>query len=78
MDLFKLLKEISYLTINHEKELLEFVLFMKLFVVTKMKIAKNTLELIMKHWIRPRLHKIIRGRLLIPFTFWKLMTPTKQ
>ena len=35
--------------INHGKELREFVLFIKLFVVTKMKILKNMFERITRH-----------------------------
>ena len=65
--------------INHGKEFWEFVLFIKLFVVTKMEILKNTLERITtRHWIRPCLNKSIRGRLPIHFTVWKLTVPTKQ
>ena len=35
---------------NHAKELREFVLFIKLPIVKKMKIPKNTLERITRHW----------------------------
>ena len=52
--------KISYLTIiNHWKELREFVLFIKLFVVTKMKILNKTLERITRHWIRPAYTKAL-------------------
>ena len=47
--------------INHWKKLREFVLFIKLFVITKMKILKNTLEHITRHWIRPYLHNTFYG-----------------
>ena len=47
--------------INHWKKLREFVLFIKLFLITKMKILKNTLELITRHWIRPCLHNTFYG-----------------
>ena len=56
--------------INHAKELREFVLFIKLFVVTKMEISKNMRERITRHWIRPCIHKSIGGRLPIHFTVW--------
>ena len=69
-------KKSSIWLINHEKELREFVLFIKLFVVRKMAIPKNTLERIKRHWIRPGLHKSIGSHLPIYFTVWKLMAPT--
>ena len=52
MDLFYLLKKNFknlLLDLLNRKELREFVLFMKLFVATKVKIRKNTLEPITKH-----------------------------
>ena len=71
-DLFYLLKKnfknLLFDLLNR-KELQEFVLFMKLFVATKMKIRKNTLEPITKHWIRPCLQKIISGHLPIHFVY---------
>ena len=36
---------------NHGKEIREFVLFISLFVVTNMKILKNTLERTTRQWI---------------------------
>ena len=81
MNLFYLLKKNFknlLLDLLNRKELREFVLFMKLFVATKMKIRKNTLEPITKHWIRPCLKKNFSRHLPILFTVWKLVTPTKQ
>ena len=52
MDLFYLLKKNFknlLLDLLNRKKLREFVLFMKLFVATKVKIGKNTLEPITKH-----------------------------
>ena len=72
MDLFYLLKKNLknlLLDLLNRKELREFVLFMKLFVATKVKIRKNTLEPITKHWIRPCLQKNISRHLLIHFVY---------
>ena len=81
MDLFYLLKE-NFKSpiglINHEKELEEFDLLIKLFVVTKMEIPKNTLERITRHWFRPCLRKSIGSHLPVHFTVWKTMAPTNQ
>ena len=63
---------------NHGKELWEFTLFSKLFSVTKIKIPKNTLKRITRHWIRPCLHKRIGEHLSIHFMGWKLVVPTEQ
>ena len=68
MDFVYLLKE-SF------KEFPEFVLFMKLFVVTNIEIPKNTLECIAKHQSRPCSYKSIRGRLPIKFTVWRVIAP---
>ena len=81
MDLFYLLKENFknlLLTLNQGKELREYILFIKLFVVTKMEAPKNSLKHITRQRIRPCLHKSIGGRLPIHFTVWKLMAPSKQ
>ena len=66
MDLLYLLKNNFNLKspvwlINHWKKLQEFALFIKLFVITKMKILKNTLERFTRHWIRPCLHNTFYG-----------------
>ena len=81
MDLFYLLKKtLKYpiWLINLEWKLWELVSLIKLFFATKMKIPKNTVELIARHWIRLCLHRGIGGRLPIHFTVLKLMAPTKQ
>ena len=54
--------------INLGKELREFTLFSKLFFVTKMKIPKNMLKRITRHWIRLCLHKRIGG--CLPYILW--------
>ena len=46
-------RKIFVLLINHGKKPREFVSFIKLFVVTKKEIPKNTLERILRHSIRP-------------------------
>ena len=72
MDLFCLLKKNFknlLLDLLNRKELRQFVLFMKFFVATKMKIRKNTLEPITKHWIRPCLQKNISRLLPIHFVY---------
>ena len=71
----KELSKFSIWLIYHEKELSEFVLFIKLLVVTKMKIPKNALERITRHWMRPCLHKSIGGHLLIHFRSGSLWHP---
>ena len=64
MDLFYLLKEnfkkFHICLINRKKKLWECFLFIKLFVVTKMEISKNTLTHITSHWIWPCISKSIR------------------
>ena len=62
---------------NHGRELSEFILFIKLFVFTKIDVPKNTFERVARHWIRPCLHKSIGDVLPIHFTVWKPIAPTK-
>ena len=61
---------------NHAKKLQEFVLFIKLFVLTKMEIPQNMLERITRQWIRPCIGVGVR----LPTNFYGLeaMEPTKQ
>ena len=53
------LLKFSIWIINHAKELQKFVLFIKLFIVTKMEIPRNTLKGNTRHWIRPCNPKVL-------------------
>ena len=60
--------KISYWLINQGKELREFILFIKLFVVIKMEAPKNSLKRITRQRIIPCLHESVGSRLPRQFT----------
>ena len=78
MDWFLYDNDLRHERVNHKVKLREFVLLIKLFIITKTEISKKKPKVITRHWIRHCLYKNIGVCLAIHFTVWKLMEPTQQ